>query len=210
MNLLRDNKSQKYLIFDFETESLNLLSDNRPWGLAYIIYQNGVCLKKINRFIKWNDLHMSEGAARVTRFNYDDYVKKAEDARKVLDDFEAELNNPEYICIYHNGSNFDIYILKIWREALGRKNDYSYLDRTIDTNSIARALKKGVKQIKPEERKMMMFRFGNYVEKGLKTSLTALGKEFNIQVDYTGLHDALRDVELNIMVWDKLKYQIEI
>ena len=114
------------------------------------------------------------------------------------------------MCGFHNGYNFDIYVLKIWREKLGRKNDYSYLDRAIDTNSIARAIKKGVKQIKPEERKMMMFRFGNYVEKGLKTNLTALGKELQIEANYDNLHEVCADVILTAKIFDKLRWQIEI
>ena len=49
----------------------------------------------------------------------------------------------------------------------------------------------------------------NIRKKGLRTSLGALGKSNNIQHDYANLHDALVDLELNIKVWDKLKYQID-
>ena len=55
-----------------------------------------------------------------------------------------------------------------------------------------------------------MFRFANYVEKGLKTNLTALGKEFRINVDYENLHRGGNDIKLNMLVWDKLKLIIEI
>ena len=48
------------------------------------------------------------------------------------------------------------------------------------------------------------------IKKGVKTNLTALGKEFEIDVDYNNLHDAVNDLILNIKVWDKLKWQIEI
>ena len=210
MNYLRDNPDQIYMILDTETESLALIGKNRPWNISWLLYQNGKILEQHDRFIWWDDLNMSKGAAQVTRFNHEEYKKKAEDAGKVLDDFEVYLNNPEYIIIYHNGTNFDQYIIKNWCEDLGRKNDYSYLDRAIDTNSLARAIKKGVKKIERKDWKLMNFRFGNYREKGLKTNLTALGKEFNIAVNYDQLHGGAADIVLNIKVFDQLKYQIEI
>lgn len=210
MNFLKDIPSQKYVFFDFETCHLNLQHGNLPWSICYILYQNGKILEEHNHYIKWDNLPISEGAAKITRFDMEVYKQKAEDPIKILDEFEKYLNDKDIILGGQNLFNFDIYVLKIWREALNRKNDYSYLDRTIDTNSIARAIKKGVKQIKPEERKMMMFRFGNYVEKGLKTNLTALGKEFNIVVNYEELHNSIKDVKLTAMVWEKLKNLIEI
>lgn len=210
MNWLKDDPSIIYCVFDCETECLNLLQNNRPWSISWILYQNGKILEQYERFIWWKNLNVSKGAAQVTRFDNEKYKRKAEDAGKVLDEFEKYLNNKNYIYLGQNLFNFDIYVLKIWRETLGRKNDYSYLDRTIDTNSLARAIKKGIKQIKPEERKMMMFRFGNYIEKGLKTNLTTLGKELGIEYNYDQLHDSLQDVKLTALVWDQLKFRIEI
>jgi len=37
-NLLRFDNNKKWLIFDFETEDLNLFS-SRPWQLSYCLYQ---------------------------------------------------------------------------------------------------------------------------------------------------------------------------
>ena len=46
--------------------------------------------------------------------------------------------------------------------------------------------------------------------KGVRTNLTALGKEYNISHDYEKLHDALVDLELNLKVWNKLKWEIDL
>ena len=46
-------------------------------------------------------------------------------------------------------------------------------------------------------------------KKGMRTSLGALGKANGIEHNYDKLHDALIDLELNLKVWDKLKYQID-
>ena len=210
MNLLRDNPDQRYIIVDTETESLALFGQNRPWNLGYIVYQNGKTLKEGNKFIKWGDLNISKDAARITGFNRNEYNRLAEDPNVVLDDLETYLSDDQYVKVLHNSHNFDAYIIKNWREALGRTNDYSYLDDTIDTNALTRAIKKGVKKIERKDWKLFMFRFANYVEKGLKTNLTALGKEFNIDVDYAALHQGLNDCKLTALVWDKLKWQILI
>ena len=49
----------------------------------------------------------------------------------------------------------------------------------------------------------------NVRKRGMRTSLGALGKSNNIKHNYEKLHDALVDLELNIKVWNKLKYQID-
>ena len=211
MSYLRDNPNTIYMVADTETESLNLLCNNKPWGVSYILYQNGKILEEYNKYVWWNDLNISEGAARITRFDYQKYKEKAEDAAVILKDVQKYLLDPSIVKVFHNGSNFDCYIIKNWCEALSQKNNYSYLNDTIDTNALARAIKKGIKKIERKDWKMMMFRFANYVEKGLKTNLTALGKEFKIEYDYeNSLHDALQDVRLTALVFDQLKFRIEI
>lgn len=48
------------------------------------------------------------------------------------------------------------------------------------------------------------------VKKGVKTNLTALGKEYGIDHDYDNLHNALVDLDLNLKIWNKIKWQVEI
>jgi len=210
MSLLRDNPNELFLIVDVETENLRLIGKNRPWQISYMVYQNGKTLEIKDFYIKWDDLDISKDAARITRFDRNKYEKNAVDAEKALDEFEKYLNNESSVILWHNGHAFDCFVIKNWREALGKKNDYSYLDRAIDTNALARAVKKGVKKIDRKDWKLMMFRFASYREKGLKTNLTALGKEFGIQVDYECLHDSQKDVILTAKVFEKLKWMIEI
>jgi len=47
-------------------------------------------------------------------------------------------------------------------------------------------------------------------KKGIKTNLTALGKDYTIDHDYENLHNAIVDLELNLKVWNKIKFQVEI
>ena len=69
-NLLRFNNKQKYILFDFETCSLNLGSlDNKPWQLSFLIAQGKKILEKKNFYLAWSDLPISEDARRITRIN---------------------------------------------------------------------------------------------------------------------------------------------
>jgi len=87
-NLLRFRKKQKYIVFDFETCNLNLAStNNKPWQLAFNIYDSDRLLESKDYFIEWDDLNLSEGARRVTGFNSKLYKQKAQDPNLILDAF---------------------------------------------------------------------------------------------------------------------------
>ena len=75
-DLLRFKFDQKYIIFDTETEGLNLVS-SKPWQLAWIEAKGKKIVKKQNRFLKWDDLNVSDDAARITGFNKKEYLSKA-------------------------------------------------------------------------------------------------------------------------------------
>ena len=74
-DLLRFKFNQKYVIFDTETEGLNLVT-SKPWQLAWIEAEGKKITKKQNRFLMWEDLNVSEDAARVTGFNYNLMLNK--------------------------------------------------------------------------------------------------------------------------------------
>ena len=63
-SLLRFDKKQKYLVFDTETEGLNLIT-SRPWQVAWLIVEGGEILEKHDMFLDWPDLNVSEGAAEL-------------------------------------------------------------------------------------------------------------------------------------------------
>jgi hypothetical protein len=54
------------------------------------------------------------------------------------------------------------------------------------------------------------YRIYNTRRKGIRTNMTALGKEFDIKHDYENLHNALVDLGLNLKIWNKLKYSLEL
>ena len=78
-DLLRFDKDQKYITWDVETEGLNLVH-SKPWQIAWIVCQGDKVLEKFDFYIKWDDLKVSEDAARITGFSREDYNRKAIDA----------------------------------------------------------------------------------------------------------------------------------
>ncbi len=206
--LLRFKNKQKYLIFDTETEGLNLVK-SRPWQIAWIVAEGKKIISKNDRFIKWDNIQVSEGAAKITGFTMEAYERRAENPRQVWNDFAKYLLDPEYIIIGQNLLGFDVYMLNVWRKAMGLPSDYSYVERIIDTKSIATAI---FKNILPEKNNLIAWQYKllNHREKGLKTSQLTLLKHYDIPHDPKKLHDALYDIEMNFEIFLKQIYDIEV
>ena len=207
-NLLRFKHKQKYLIFDTETEGLNLIN-SRPWQIAWITAEGKNIKSKNDRFIKWDNLQVSEGAARITGFSERIYEDRAEDPKKIWSEFSKYLYDPEYLIIGQNLLGFDVYMINVWMKLMGLKSDYSYVDRIIDTKSLATAIFKNILH-DDQNPVSWQYKLLNHKEKGLKTSQGTLLKHYNIPHDPKKLHDAIVDVEMNFQIFQKQIYDIEI
>lgn len=210
-NLLRFKKNQNYLFFDFETCCLNLGSlDNKPWQLGFIVINNGKIVKKKDYWIRWSDLKMSEAAAKMTGWTQVMYDKKAEDAKGILAEFEHYLYDESYINVGHNILGFDIYIHGIFRRCLGKKPDYSYIQRSIDTLCLAKAIKNEIKFSKNDNFFNWQYRLNNMMDRKTKKRLIDLCKDYDIKIDPDKLHDAMYDIEQNYEVFKKMLWEVEI
>lgn len=208
-NLLRFSH-ETFCISDYETENLNVCQNNRPWNLGFILFNDKEILEKHSYYIWWKDLNISQGAAEATRFNYDEYKKKARPQKEIWDIWEKYLYNKGLIHAQHNGIMFDSYITQIWRSENNLNKDYSFLNSYIDTNSLAKGWKLGLKSIERKDWLTSWYKYGNFKQKGLKTNLTTLGKEFNINFSYDNLHQAENDCLLNRLVFQQLITKIDI
>lgn len=209
--LLRYNKKQKYILFDGETTNLALIKGlNLPWQWSYIVCVGSEIVHESDNYIKWPDLKLSEDARRITHFDDNKYNRLAKDPEPILNEFEKYLYDPEYIVLFHNGLNFDVYVHNIYRQLMGRKPDFSYIERCIDTNSLAKAIAKGIKLGKDEDRTCWMYRLNDFREKGLKTSLISQLKKYKIEFQEDKLHDGIEDCRLNWEVFKKQIWEVEI
>tara|TARA_B100002019_G_C21237377_1_gene583527 strand:- start:440 stop:1081 length:642 start_codon:yes stop_codon:yes gene_type:complete len=210
-NLLRFKKNQKCVVFDFETCNLNLgLSSNKPWQLGYIECIGNKIINKKDCYIGWKDLKVSKDAARITGFSSEKYNKLKQDAKKVLSDFEKLIYNEEYLVIGHNVLGFDVYIHSLYRKLLNKKPDYSYINRVIDTNCLARAIKNKIEFSSKNSLIEWQYKLLHYRKKGVKTNLKQLCKDYEINFDETKLHEALYDVEKTFEVYNRMLWEIAI
>ena len=208
-DLLRFKFNQKYIIFDTETEGLNLVT-SKPWQLAWIEAEGKQIKKKQNRFLMWEDLNVSEDAARVTGFDYKSYVKQAEDPAVVYKEFINLINQDDVMIIGQNLLGYDIYILGVIARQLGLKIDYSFVNRIFDTKAIATALAKGNKTPDNDDFASWQIKWLNYRERGLKSNQKYLLEYYDIDFDPKNLHDALYDIEKNFEIFLKQIWELEI
>ncbi len=209
-DLLRFKNNQKYIIFDYETCDLNLASeDNKPWQLSFIVADSKKVYEKKDYYLKWDNINVSEDAARITGFSKSVYNKKGTCPKQALDHFEKYLYDPNIIPLGHNVLGFDVYIHNIHRKLCKLKPDFSYIDRIIDTNCLAKAAAEKIKNT-GDSRLAWQYSLNNYIKKGLKTSLQHCAKKYGIPFDPSKLHNALYDIEINYEVFKKQLWEVEV
>ncbi len=200
-----------YVLWDQEAEGLNL-AIHRPWQIAWAIASLKDGIKSIHvEYPYWKDLRVTKDAARITRFDPVLYAKKARPAKEVLREFRSVLLNPDHRPVFQNGLGYDVYILDNWCRGAGEPVDHSYLARSIDTSSV---LKAKIKGWKPEIDDPVMWQGWQYkcqswIERGLKTNLTDIGKARGIVHDYSTLHDAESDIKLMWEIYRQVAFEVE-
>ena len=209
-HLLRYNKDKTFVFIDLETFNLCLnFCHNLPWQVGMIKAKGDFKTDSKNFYIHWDtDLKISQDAARITRY---DHKKVEREGLKIKDAFPTIkdwLDHADYI-IGHNTIGFDIYLIKEYYKSMGC-NWHHLINKFIDTNAVARGIKYGIPYNSKESLTEYQYKIYHTKRKNIKSSLTALGKENGIEHDYDKLHDAINDLDLNLKVWNKLKWQIEV
>ena len=194
--LLRFNKKQRYIVFDTETEGLNLIT-SKPWQIAWLVAEGDRVIERHDLYIEWPDLNVSE------------YEKKCKPPKEVWSNFSKALLDPASLIIGQNLLGFDVYMINIWRKLIGLPSDYSYIPRVIDTKSLATAIAKQI-PVDNDDFTGWQYRLLNYKERGLKTSQASLLKKYCIDHDPKRSHDALYDIEMTFKVFRKQLFELEI
>ena len=203
---------------DFETFNV-CLSDkfNLPWQVATILVETVEDKGQIKNqergrqdlYLKWDtDLKISKEAKRITKYSEKKFKERCVPEEEAFQTVYDLVEKSDYL-VGHNFLGFDIYLLRNWYRKYGKNYD-NLPHKTLDTFAMAKAIALG-HGYKSSECSLLDFQMKmiSIRKKGLRTSLGALGKSNNIEHNYDNLHDALVDLELNIKVWNKLKYQID-
>ena len=209
-HLLRFRKDKKLGFIDCETYNLCLnFCHNVTWQVSMIETDGTRRTDERDYYIKWDtDFKISDDAKRITRYDDDFVQKNGKTLKQTLPTIQKWLDKADYI-VGHNILGFDIYLIKELYKLHGK--DYRPLvHKVLDTNCIARGIKMEIPYRAGEDFTEYQYRIYNTRRKGIRSNLTALGKEFGIDHDYANLHNALVDLDLNLKVWNKLKYSLEL
>ena len=212
-HLLRFRKDVTYSLIDLETFNLALnFQENRPRQVGLLEIKGEEIINTLDLNVNWPEdphLKMGEGAIKHTKYVQAEHDRTAIHHKEAFAQFWPILCRTDYI-LGHNILGFDIYLLKGWAELMGKEWKWM-VPKIIDTDALARGYKLNI-PYDPKKHNLTeyQYRLGGTIVRGCKTNLTAMGKEFSIEHDYDSLHSALSDIELNLKVWNKLKYKIEI
>mgnify|MGYP003624792749 FL=1 len=213
-DLLRYKKDQTYVVFDTETEGLNLLY-SRPWQVAYGVYRNGKLIEESDRLVYWDNLDIPDIVQKLTGFSQKRYDNEAEPPEDVWKNFEKVIMNEDHILVGQNLLGFDIHMITIWRRLMGLEPNHDYLTRILDTRALAIAWKKEITDnvpTDPEERLAWQFRMinGQRNNRKIKVSQNQLLKDFGIEFEEAKLHDAKYDNFCCKQVFDKLLWEVAV
>ena len=200
--------NQKYLVFDTETEGLNLFS-SKTWQLSWIVCQGDKVLETHDEFIAHKELNIPKVVKKLTGFNWDIYNSKARSLDAVWNKFEKYLFDPQYIIVGQNLLGFDVYMISILQRLLGQQPDYSYLSRIYDTRALGKAYRE---ELQKPKRDLLSWQYKIINDRSLKAkaSKNQLLKFFDIDFDEEKLHDALYDIQMCYKVFLKLKKYMDL
>lgn len=205
------NKNTEVLVFDFETENLNLHPKlNRPWEVAYALYRGKTKIIERQRFIWWPDLNVGKDAARITRFNYDLYKEKAEDPKIVFDDLKKFFYESDCVLTGYNIIGFDIFMFRSLAEGAGDWRGYDlFTNRLYDTFCLAKAKALNI-PIDEENIFASQLKMPKKYARNIKLSLGEVAKSYNISYDKDQAHAAIYDIGVNYKVFNKLVYDLNL
>lgn len=108
---------------------------------------------------------------------------------------------------FHNGLNFDVYIIRNWFRNINKKHDYEWVKRVVDTNALAKAYKS---ESRPESNfDAWQYKWVNTRKRGLKSNITDLCKEMGIDIDETKTHQGDYDCYLTSQIYKKIAYAFQ-
>jgi len=200
--------NQKYLVFDTETEGLNLFS-SKTWQLSWIVCQGNKILETHDEFIIHKELNIPEVVKKITGFNWDTYNRKAKPLDEVWNKFEKYIFDPQYIVVGQNLLGFDVYMLAVLQRLLGQEPEYSYLPRILDTRALGKAYREELERPKGN---LLSWQYKIINDRSLKAKVSQnqLLKFFDIEFDESKLHNALYDIKMCYQIFLKLKKHMDL
>lgn len=206
--LRRYQPERRYIVGDKETEGVNLFY-SRPWQIAYIIADSKTIHESVAEYIWWPDLDVSKEAAAKTNFNYVVYKEQAQPPQKVHDRFAERLHDPSIADVVGHNFFFDGYMFNTLRRCIGLPPDWSWLPKLCDTDALSRGYRKG---LQPDMSNFVawQYKMQSIRDSKLKTKLGQMCGEFGIEFSESEAHRADYDVSKTRLLFEQLKWKMEI
>lgn len=207
--LLRYDKTKVYCLFDFETCNLNLnVASNPIWQVGMLLTKGEEIIREHNYLVKWQT--KIECPPDVAAFNHYDKAKIDKFGRPPEEVFEVihrEFTEAD-ILLGHNILGFDVPLIFDWYRLMGKDSSF-ITPKCLDTNCLAKGLK--TNNIYKAGENITEYQYRLYhLRAKVKTRLKIMAEEFKIPFDDNLAHDAIYDLKINLAVWDKLKWLIEV
>jgi DNA polymerase III epsilon subunit-like protein len=201
--------NQKYCIFDFETEGLNL-KYSRPWELSYILTSGSKVEKQEQIYIDIPDLNLSKEIIELTSFDKQKYEAKKVIPETAWKKFSKYLFDQDYILVGQNILRFDVYMIKILADIVNEPLDFSFMNRMLDTRPLYLSYKEGLDR--PKNSSLLEWQYKILNDRTIKTKSSQLTmlKAFGIDFDKNLLHDALYDCKMSLEIFLQLKKTLKL
>lgn len=195
---------QKYLIFDVESDNLNL-AKVRPWQIAWALAEGNKITDTFNMYLDFPNFSIKPEIAKLNHFNKLTYDKNKKPMIDVWNLFKKELFNEDRIVIGQNLIGFDVYAIASLQKYLGEKPDYSYMKRIYDTRPLGKAYKDEVAF--PTSGDLLSWQFKIMHDKSSKTKSSQLYQLKNLGIDFdeSMLHSAEYDIACTFKIFLELK-----
>lgn len=155
---------------------------------------------------------MPQEVQAMNHFDYNYYKARRAAPEPIYDTLLSYLLDPQYIIVGQNLLGFDVYMIRAMAERIGRKIDFSYLQRIWDTRLLAKAWKEKIRP--PEGDNPLDFLRWQYklLHNHTKTKVSqgVLLKELGIPHDPTRLHEAIYDCECSYRLFREVKKKLSL
>ncbi len=207
--LLRFKKPLRFLSVDFETEGLSPRF-SKPWQVGWTLTENGKILESKQYHLQIPGLKVGADAARITHFNLSDHNRLARPPEEVYEEI-SKLWFDESIFLVLQNFYYDFNMMKNLERIIGIDRWYNLNHRVYDTIALSKAYKLGLTP--PKDRKdyiKWQFSMLNFKQKGLKTSLGLMCREFNIEFDEGNAHESRYDTIKTAELFQKLIWAVRV
>jgi DNA polymerase III epsilon subunit-like protein len=202
-------KDKKTLVFDCETNSLNLYFA-RPFDITFMSYEGYNKVEEKQFYIKWPHYEIDEGLAEKVHYNKQVIDKVGIEPKRAMEIVNGFINDNKYdILAGNNILGYDSMVFYNSCKEVGVNMGYQSLKKIYDCNAIFKGMKRN---LKPDYDNFLSWQLSqnNFVAKGLKSSVAYICGEFDIPYNKEELHGSYSDTVLSSKIFFELVKRLEL